>query len=541
MGHLQPIRLLILTSYLRCPPLSGGAQRMIGPIVRLAQLGHYQVTFLFQCRDDGEVRRAEVYFASYPWISVIGVTTETDFDIAGDRLSSEIPVEVLDLMDLGYCKEVERLLSTRHFDIIQVEHSQMSWIVPIVRPLAPDTSVILEMQNVEYRIWERWSRYAGRGDEQQISNLFQRMRKWEHEVWHWYDACLTIAPEETEIARSRLADQMPVYEVPVGIDVERFSRQPQAAENRARSIVFVGTLEWFPNTHGLKWFVEGVLPAIRSRLPEAKFAIAGYGQLQDELAACVNGRQDVELLGTIDPDQEQDLLSQCGVFVVPLWIGAGARVKIATAWAAGAPVVTTSIGAEGLDCRDEENVLVADDPARFADQVVRVLEDPGLAEHLAENGRRMVAERYSLDGNARLLHEIYVSLKRRGMPHAEAERRSSHSVGALGVPGDVAAGSAGPAEERQVLTVTPAALARIEERRRAIRALLELKSDLKYVAARRRAHLLYEIAAKERVIQDLSLQADHLRTVLNSAPYRLWKRTRMMLPAPLRRALGSPV
>lgn len=160
-------------------------------------------------------------------------------------------------------------------------------------------------------------------------------------------------------------------------------------------MLYLGTMEWYPNMQGIVWFIDEVMPLIKKRHPGIRLNIAGFGRPFAELLDHIAGREDIRFLG--QQSDERDLLRRSNVYIVPLWIGAGARVKILTAWAAGIPVVATTIGAEGLYYTPGEEILVADDPAGFADHVCRVIEDQDLAINLSGAGRALVEKKYSLD------------------------------------------------------------------------------------------------------------------------------------------------
>jgi len=321
------------------------------------------------------------------------VVNRINLEVLSQTFSSRLPADVLSQMDLGYYSELEKLLTSSPFDIVQIEHSQMAWTVPLIRSVAPGTPVVLDLHNVESRLFKRWSE----NDHTRHAHLLaqaQHMESWERTVWNWFDACLTVAPEETAMFRVETGNRIPTFELPTGggMDLSRFPFTPRA-EPATHDIVYVGTLGWSQNIEGLNWFIDNVFPLILVELPDARLHIAGFGLPHTELIQRIRGRPEVILLGEV-PD-ERPLLKQGGAFIVPLFVGSGSRVKITTAWAAGIPVVATTIGAEGLHYTEGSDILIADDPRTFADSVVRLLTNNELANNLRENGRRLAHERYS--------------------------------------------------------------------------------------------------------------------------------------------------
>lgn len=415
-GTGKATRLLILTGYLYCPPISGGAMRMINPIARLCRTGDYQVTYLFQYTDESQLSKARDYFSDYPSITVAGVPKRRPLHLA-ENLEFHLPRDVLNAMDLDYYRELERLLEADQFDLIQVEHSWMSWVVPLVRKTTGGrVPVVLDVHNVEYLMFERWLKYCSGDEYTRINSSYERMKDWEREVWKWYDAGLTVSPIETQIFTECNGNLTPAWDIPTGggMDLERFTGKEWLPGEGSKAMLYLGTMEWYPNMQGIFWFIESVMPHIKKRHADASLYIAGFGKPSGELLGRIAGREDIKYLG--EQEDERDLLGKSKVDIVPLWIGAGARVKILTAWAAGIPVVATTIGAEGLRYTQGENILVADDPAEFADHVCRIMEDHDLARKLSVAGRSLVQQQYSLDIAVKRHDEAYQALVKSSQP-----------------------------------------------------------------------------------------------------------------------------
>jgi glycosyltransferase involved in cell wall biosynthesis len=149
---------------------------------------------------------------------------------------------------------------------------------------------------------------------------------------------------------------------------------------------------WPPNVEGVLWFAREVFPRVLDEVPKTRFVVVGKDPPQEirDLAMQI---RNVQITGyVVDP---VPYLADTAVFVVPLRAAGGMRVKIVDAWCWGVPIVSTSIGAEGIAVRHGENILIADAPDAFAQAVVRILQDPALGEHLRKNGRRWVEERYN--------------------------------------------------------------------------------------------------------------------------------------------------
>jgi glycosyltransferase involved in cell wall biosynthesis len=177
--------------------------------------------------------------------------------------------------------------------------------------------------------------------------------------------------------------------VPIGVDLEYFAPSPRP--ERANVVLFEGTMHWPPNVDAVRFFCREVLPLVRREVPDAEFRIAGAKPTREVLAlARMPG---VSVLGFVDDMRPH--VRDAAVCVVPLRAGAGMRVKILNELAMGRPVVSTTLGAEGIDVTHEESILLADEPPGFARCVVRVMTDEPLWTKLAAQGRGLVEEKYA--------------------------------------------------------------------------------------------------------------------------------------------------
>jgi glycosyltransferase involved in cell wall biosynthesis len=192
--------------------------------------------------------------------------------------------------------------------------------------------------------------------------------------------------------------------IPTGVDLEYFA--PTQATPRSSDLVFLGSMDWMPNIDGAEWFVREVLPLIRKRKPDCSVALAGRKPTRAVLDLA-NGDSGVQVTGTV-PDVRPYLWGAT-VSIVPLRIGGGTRLKIYESMAAGVPVVSTTIGAEGLPVEPGTQILIADDPASFAECCVRLMEDPAGRARMAEAARQMVSSRFSWEAVACEFERLLVS------------------------------------------------------------------------------------------------------------------------------------
>src|SRR5207253_3189843 len=262
-------------------------------------------------------------------------------------------------------------------------------------PLGEGVPVVFFEHNVEHLIWKRLAAVERRPWRRlPLEVEWRKMRRWEARACARAD--LTIAVSEQD--RDLLAEVAPgarVVAIPTGVDTSYFT--PNRHQERAGALVFTGSMDWYPNEDGLVDFLEATLPLIRRQVPEASLTVVGRNpstRLRDAAA-----RAGVEVTGTVHDGRPY--VARGSVYVVPLRVGGGTRLKIFEALAMGKAVVSTSVGAEGLPLAPGTHFVQADDPAQFADAVVALLGDPARRRALGGAGRSLVEQRYSWSHVAR--------------------------------------------------------------------------------------------------------------------------------------------
>jgi len=294
-------------------------------------------------------------------------------------------------------RQVTAELSRRErFDRIVVDFLTMA-------ACAPDLgSSVLFQHNVETMIWRRRTERARDPITRSYMRLQEsRMFRFERDACRKAAHVIAVSELDAALMREMFGVER-VSAVATGVDVDYFARPEGRAEPKT-DLVFVGSMDWLPNVDGVAWFVEEVLPLIRERRPECRFAIVGRVP-PPRIAGY--GRRDARIIVTGTVPDIRPYLWGGTVSVVPLRIGGGTRMKIYEAMAAGTPVVSTTIGAEGLEVHPPEDIRLADDAAGFAAECLDLLSDAAARERMVRQGREMVAARFSWDTVARQFAEI---------------------------------------------------------------------------------------------------------------------------------------
>ena len=294
-------------------------------------------------------------------------------------------------------REVTNACGAGGFDLAHIE-----WI-PYARYATPGLPRLIMAHNVESDIWKR----RGLHSEKVAARWFfdrqaQRMESFERRSAT--DAKAVVAVSDLDAERFRSYGASNVKIVPNGVDLDYFCSMPQVPQSN--SLVFVGSLDWFPNEDAVKEFAVRILPIVRTQNERITFRVVGRKPAAS-LALALQHMAGVELVGEVL--DVRPYLAQARAVVVPLRIGGGTRIKILEALAMEKPVVSTSVGAEGLKLEDGRDLLLADTPERFASQIRLLLATPELQARLGRNGRATVEKLYGWDAAAEKLEGAWIA------------------------------------------------------------------------------------------------------------------------------------
>jgi glycosyltransferase involved in cell wall biosynthesis len=290
---------------------------------------------------------------------------------------------------------LDSLLAEYSFDIVQIETSQMTCF-----QLRTDARVVLNEHNIEYELLGRMHEGERSAIRRAHNRLEERkVRRFEQRWWGRVDGVAVPSSREEVIVR-RHAPGTPTAVVPNCVDPEYFS--PASDEPDEGTIVFTGLLTYRPNLDAAFHLVDDILPRIRQRHPGVTLTIVGVGRATDLDAL---RRPGVTVTGWVT--DVRPYVRRASVVVAPLRIGAGTRLKVVEGLAMAKPMVSTTIGCEGIDVNSGEHLLVADTPDDFADAVVLLLRDRALGQRLGAAGHRLTRDHYSWEGAAEKLAALY--------------------------------------------------------------------------------------------------------------------------------------
>ncbi|HEV2150146.1 MAG TPA: glycosyltransferase family 4 protein [Longimicrobiaceae bacterium] len=277
------------------------------------------------------------------------------------------------------------LLRTNRFDIVHVDSLDLSRFLPLFEGVP----VVCTHHNVESDLLRRRAAMETDLLRRWYVGLQARLAREEEQTWCGRVALnVAVSPVDRDLF-ARIVPEARFVVVPNGVDTREF----RPGDGPQRGVVFVGGYGWLPNRDSMEYFASDILPRIAGAT--APVEVTWVGPAPVEACREYRERHGIELTGYVDDIRPYVQRAAC--YVVPLRVGGGTRLKILDAWAMGKAVVSTSVGCEGLDARDGENILVRDDPADFAAAVQRVLEDEALRTRLGEGARRTAEVVYDWD------------------------------------------------------------------------------------------------------------------------------------------------
>jgi len=273
------------------------------------------------------------------------------------------------------------------------------------RPCAPTLPWVLDEHNVEHLILERLAAVQSNPIKRLVvADQARRVRRFEHEAVRGASRVLAVSANDVDALR-RLGSSTPIEVVPNGVDTAQF--EPSPADPASSDLVFTGSMDWWPNEDAARFFVQGVLPRIQRERAGVRLFIVGRAPTP-AVRRLAESNPAVTVTGEV-PDI-RPYLRRAAVVVVPIRVGGGTRLKILEAMGAGRAVVSTTLGAEGIDCVPGEHISIADTPEALATAILTLLADPSRAARLAQSARRLVTDRYDWHSIGQRLLSVYESM-----------------------------------------------------------------------------------------------------------------------------------
>jgi sugar transferase (PEP-CTERM/EpsH1 system associated) len=387
-----PLRILWLKTELLHPVDKGGKIRTFHMLKELKREHH--VTYL--TLDDGSgAPDARERAAEYCHALVrVEHRTREKFSAAfyvelAANLVSPLPYFMKKYESAEMRREIARLAAREKFDVLVCDFLQPS----VNLPTRLSIPTVLFQHNVEAMIWKR--HYEVQKNLLKKTYLYGQWRKshaYERAACRRFDHVVAVSEEDRETLE-RAYGLKSVSDVPTGVDTE-FFRPRGTGEREPHNLVFTGSMDWLPNEDAIQFFTKEIMPRIRAEVPDATLTVVG----RNPYASLIElGKRDPSIIVTGRVEDVRPYMERAAAYIVPIRVGGGTRLKIYEAMAMEKPVISTTIGAEGLPLTDGRELLLADTAEAFAAAVVSVLRDAAKARSLSARAAETVREKFSWD------------------------------------------------------------------------------------------------------------------------------------------------
>ena len=394
------MRLLFLSITVPFPATDGGRLRVLNLLKQVAQRN--RVTFLAletQPKDEEGIKYLRSLGIEAHLVPHTSRLPPITLRSGSQTVLKQKPLTVARYDVAAFRQAFHSLMETASFDLIHYEMFHTGQY-----RLQTNARSLLSLQNVDSHIWRRLR--------VQTSNPLRKCLFWTQErAFRRYERTMSrsfdLVACASDVDRNLMGEICPNLTadvIPNGVDIELY--QPDHELEEETTLIYTGSMDWFPNEDAAIHFIEEILPTIQIKCPNLKFYVVG--QFPMERLKRYGNRPGVVVTGRVD--DIKPYIARATVYVVPLRIGGGTRLKILEALAMGKAVVSTSIGAEGLNLTAGDEIMIADEPAKFADGVFQLMEDKSMRRELGENGRRRVETEYDWRRIGEKLQGLYESV-----------------------------------------------------------------------------------------------------------------------------------
>lgn len=288
------------------------------------------------------------------------------------------------------------------YDCIYFDHLQMCVYEPIIRKIAPNAKMILDEHNCEALIMSRNAETSSNPIKKKFLQIETRkLGSFEAKMLQKMDVNIVLSKEDYIELKKQCGIDFPHVIIPIGV-IDKGIREEKHNSTNCLSILFLGTLTWAPNNQGIAWFLREVMPLLEASEKKYKLYIVGKNP-SAEVQQLAKQYKNVEITGYVESVDEY--YDKCNCMIVPLFIGSGQRVKLIEGFSKGMPAVSTSIGAEGLDVIDNDNILIADKSDTFYNALCEMY-DSTKRNKLSASARECYERNYSTIAVAEKLNAV---------------------------------------------------------------------------------------------------------------------------------------
>lgn len=385
-------------------PLDGGGKIFTFSVIKsLSQYNDLDLICFYEHENIEQARKfLEPYCNSINFLP-IRVTTRENISYmmiqAGLSLFSSKPLGVNKYMSKQMKKIIIEKMQLTEYDCAVFNLLAMYSYADIIENFNCKIKTILYEQNCEALIYRRYLKESNNPFKKLFLSIeTAKLEKFEYKAIHDADQLILLSKEDRDalkISNNRVSI------IPIGVQLPIYQKKYDEGISDIVHLLFIGTMTWAPNNEGIIWFLKNVMPKCSNKI-KYHLTIIGKNPSETIYNLCKKYRN-VELLGYVD--SLEPFYDRCDVLIVPLFIGSGQRVKIIEAFSRSFPVISTSVGVEGLKYVDNNTILIADEAEQFIEQINRCF-DRGLLSRIGAGGKRIFDEEYATDVIAKKINRI---------------------------------------------------------------------------------------------------------------------------------------
>ena len=397
------MRILIIGKKFPYPATDGETIVVYNYLKALHQLGH---SFTFFCINTNKqhFKLNNLPDEMKTWGEYVLADIDTSITLSGaiKNLFTGKSYHVERFYSKAVADKLKALLKQQQFDVVQFETLYPSVYINLVRAHT-NAKCIIRTHNVESEIWLKIADNTSNPLKKwYLSIQAKRLQAYEKRMLNQPDAIVPISEEDATKFKA-MGTKVALQVLASGFDFSDYV--PQSKQTKPMSLAFIGSMDWLPNQEGVKWLLKEVWPIVNAQMPELTLYIAGRNMpawMQS------NKLTNVEIIGEV-ADAKAFISSQ-SILLVPLLSGSGVRIKILEALALAKPVITTSLGLEGIRAENNQHLIIANSAKEFAQAIIQLSQNPELQKHIAKNGRELILKNYEINSLVSRIIRFYEQL-----------------------------------------------------------------------------------------------------------------------------------
>jgi glycosyltransferase involved in cell wall biosynthesis len=333
-----------------------------------------------------EKKRIPKDFLEKTKIESVFVDTSLNIVDAFSSLITQDSYNISRFFSADFDYKLQQELIQNEYDVVHLESLFMAPYISTIRSHS-NARIVLRSHNLEFIIWKRLAKQSGNVAKKTYLNLLARqLKNYELDVLNQVDGIAAISKRDANDFL-KLGSKKPKLVIPFGINLEGYT--PKKMEKLELNLFHLGSMDWTPNIEGLNWFLEDIWPKIHKAFPLIHFYLAGRDMPEEFYAKKI---ANVHIVGEVEDAKK--FIQNNSIMIVPLLSGGGIRVKIIEGMALGKAIISTSVGAEGLNYKEKENIWIADKSKDFIDAINYFSEDLSRIEAMGTAARKLVEKDY---------------------------------------------------------------------------------------------------------------------------------------------------